>query len=58
MNAATIDLWRLRHQFCRDTPPPIIDLDEARFVLSEHAGHEPDCRQYFAGLARASVPVG
>ncbi|QIS21101.1 hypothetical protein [Nocardia terpenica] len=58
MNTATVDLWRLRHQFCEDEPPPITDLNEARFVLGEHAGHGPDCLQYFAALARASEPVG
>ncbi|MBF6060003.1 hypothetical protein IU500_00195 [Nocardia terpenica] len=26
-------------------------------VLCEHAGHGPDCLQYFAALARASEPV-
>lgn len=57
MNAATVDLWRLRHQYCRDEPPPIIELDEARFVLGEHAGYGPDRLQYSVAMARASEPL-
>lgn len=49
------DLWNERHRFCADTPPPITGLDEARYVLSVHAGH--GCNQYFAAMRRASEPI-
>ncbi|WP_157777843.1 hypothetical protein [Nocardia terpenica] len=58
MNAATVDLWRLRHQFCENQPSEITDFDEARFVLGEHAGHGPTCLQFSVALARTSEPLG
>jgi hypothetical protein len=48
------ELWTGRHRFCNDDPGPIATLDEARFVLTSHAGHGPDCLQYHAAMARAS----
>lgn len=61
MNALTLreaDLWRLRHRFCTDTPPPIKDLREAQYVLRDHAGHGGSCLQYLAAQHRLSeVPA-
>ncbi|MCM6778005.1 hypothetical protein NDR87_31080 [Nocardia sp. CDC159] len=48
------DIWAERHRFCDDTPPPIASLDEARYVLTIHAGHDGHCRQYAAAMARAT----
>jgi hypothetical protein len=48
------DIWNLRHQYCEDEVP-IDDLDEARFVLTVHAGHGSHCRQYLTALKRAST---
>jgi len=49
-----IELWRMRHRFCNDTPEPM-EFDEARFVLGEHAGHGSRCFQSLA--AQRSVPA-
>jgi hypothetical protein len=54
MKVADIDRWRNIHQPCTDDPGPINDLDEARFVLGEHAGHGGRCLQYLGALRRAS----
>jgi hypothetical protein len=52
------DLWRQRHRFCADSPEEIVDLDEARFVLGDHAGHGGSCLQFQAALKRTSVVCG
>ncbi|WP_433560625.1 hypothetical protein ACQP1O_23395 [Nocardia sp. CA-151230] len=57
MNAATRDLWLELHRFCADDPASIESLDEARFVLSDHAEHGPTCKQFHAALRRASGEV-
>ncbi|MEV6096946.1 hypothetical protein [Nocardia sp. NPDC051981] len=54
MNAKMADLWRTRHLFCTDEPASIESLDEARFVLTDHAGHGHTCKQFHAALRRAS----
>lgn len=51
------EMWRNLHRFCHDTPSPIAGLTEARFVLTEHAGHGPACRQFAAALRRATGSV-
>jgi hypothetical protein len=50
---AQIDLWRDRHRYCADTPS-LDSLDEARYILGEHAGHGPGCSQFLAALRRTS----
>lgn len=50
-----VNVWRERHRICEDSPQPIDSLDEARTVLSEHAGHGPGCQQYLAALSRTST---
>lgn len=55
MNAQEITSWRERHRFCADTPPPIESLDQARTVLDQHTGHDPNCRQLAAALDCVSV---
>ncbi|WP_280393024.1 hypothetical protein [Nocardia wallacei] len=52
-----VDLWRERHRFCGDTPPPIEDLAEARYVLANHARHGGSCLQYLAAQQRAFSEV-
>jgi hypothetical protein len=54
MRAADIDRWRNMHRFCNDEPGEIVGLDEARFVLNEHGGHGPTCRQFLCALSRTS----
>ncbi len=49
-----IQQWDIIHRFCQDNPGEITDLDEARRVLTTHAEHGPECRQYLAALSRAS----
>jgi hypothetical protein len=53
VSPAQIDLWRERHRFCADLPSAMT-LDEARFVLGEHAAHGPVCSQYLGALQRSS----
>lgn len=50
------DLWHQRHRFCNDESV-IEDYDEARFVLTVHAGHGGECRQSAAALRRTSTPM-
>ncbi len=62
MSSATIllseaDQWRLRYGDCRWSPPDIESLQLARFILSLHSGHGPDCLPFAAALRRASEPV-
>ena len=54
MSPAQIDRWRNIHRFCNDQPGPIVSLDEARFVLNEHGGHDGSCNQFLSALHRAS----
>jgi hypothetical protein len=51
---ADADRWRSIHQNCADTPGPITSLEQARYVLTLHAGHGGGCRQYLAALRRTS----
>lgn len=46
--------WDIIHRFCDDCPTPIASLEEARRVLTVHAGHGPGCQQYLAALSRVS----
>jgi hypothetical protein len=55
---ADVDRWQLIHRYCADEPGPITSLDEARYVLSQHAGHGADCLQYLAAQCRASEVLG
>jgi hypothetical protein len=50
VNAAKRDLWRQRHRFCTDTPPPFESLDHARAVLDDHGAHDEKCLQLIAAL--------
>ncbi|MFJ4653821.1 hypothetical protein ACIP5Y_21350 [Nocardia sp. NPDC088792] len=47
------DLWGHRHRYCHDASLPM-GLDEARFVLTAHAGHGHECLQFAAAMARCS----
>ena len=53
MNPKVIDRWRCIHRFCNDETP-FASLDEARYVLAQHAGHGPTCLQFLGALTRAS----
>jgi hypothetical protein len=51
------DLWRALHRDCAADPgPPTVD--QARFVLTLHAGHGGHCHQYLGALFRISVVCG
>lgn len=52
--AQQIQQWDILHRVCENDPGEIDALDEARLVLTLHAGHGPECLQYLAGLARTS----
>jgi hypothetical protein len=54
ITVADIDRWTTIHQFCADDPGEIVSLDQARFALELHAGHDPHCQQYLAALRRTS----
>jgi hypothetical protein len=47
---AQVDLWRIQHRDCTADVPPT-SLEQARFVLGDHAGHGPRCLQCLAAAA-------
>lgn len=47
--------WDIVHRFCEDDPGPIRSFEEARRVLTIHAGHGARCLQYVAALSRTST---
>lgn len=51
-----LDLWRLRHMFCTDTPPPM-PLAEALYVQKTHDGHGSACLQFAAAQRDAEIAV-
>jgi hypothetical protein len=46
---ADADRWRNIHQNCADTPGPITSPEQARYVLTLHAGHVDRSRESRAG---------
>lgn len=55
-SAETLQRWDIIHRVCADEPGPINDLNEARRVLTTHAGH--GCPQYIAALGSVSSVHG
>lgn len=55
---AQAQIWDNLHRFCTDDPGEIKSLDEARYILTRHSGHGPECLQYLAALNRASTTAG
>jgi hypothetical protein len=54
---AQIELWRIQHRDCSADVPPT-SLDQALFVIKDHAGHGPRCLQYLTASAYYSFGVG
>lgn len=52
---AMLQRWDAIHRFCTDDPGMIGSLEEARRVLTIHAGHGTGCLQYLAALSRTSA---
>lgn len=49
ITSALKDQWAQQHSDCDGNPPPM-PLEEARCVLTAHAGHGSECRQFATAL--------
>lgn len=48
------DRWYNQGSSCINTPPPIENLDHARYLLNLHSGHGCQCKPFLAALSRSS----